>query len=175
MDAYELNLVGTFALSLADIQRKAMLECGLETADMTALLAVYARPGSAIGDVAATTSLTHSGAVRAVDRLEAQSLLIRKQAPDRRVAALQCTERGEATANCLLTARKEAIGDVLGGLSAKGRAALVHTSKILLTKLTEDQTEAWRICRLCEHSICMGDDCPVGSGVRNRKLREDSK
>jgi hypothetical protein len=46
------------------------------------------------------------------------------------------------------------------------RRSLERLAERLLQSLPKpDRADAWRICRLCEHTVCRGDDRPVGRSV----------
>jgi DNA-binding MarR family transcriptional regulator len=167
MTYHRSNLLGALAIGIGDLQRATVAGAvDLDAAALSTLLAVFARPGSSVGDVALTTQLTHSGAVRVIDRLCAISLLERSAAQDRRAVALRCTQTGAEAAQRALDARGAALGSLIETLSAAERAELARLATKLLAHLPHTRADAWRICRLCEHAVCRGDDCPVGKAVR---------
>ncbi len=164
------NLVGALSVGVGDLQNAAMTHAvGIDPTTLAALLFIYTRRRCSVGDVAKTTCVTHSGAVRAVDRLVSLGLATRRSdAKDRRIAALSCTSAGSTIAKRALSARRAALDglltDALG--SKAGRVAAAEIFKRLLASLRpKSQADAWRICRLCEHMVCRGDDCPVGRAV----------
>ncbi len=165
MDAYSLNLLGALAVGCCDVQQNAMAELQLPSADLAALLAVHARPGSTVGEIAATTGLTHSGAVRVLDRLASMGAIERRIGLDRRTVALRCTTAGRRKAERALALRQAALGSVVQGLTKRELEVFRTVAQKLLSRLPQDQRDAWRICRLCDHGVCRGTDCPVGSAV----------
>ncbi|HLI12017.1 MAG TPA: MarR family transcriptional regulator [Alphaproteobacteria bacterium] len=166
MAALLSNLLGALALGCADLQHVAMgRAAGLGAAELAALLAVFTRPGSTIGEVASTTALTHSGAVRVTDRLAAAGLVKRREGRDRRTVTLRCTAAGRERAEHALAARRAALGALVATLPSADAATLRRLAARLLARLPADRAEARRICRLCEHAVCRGTDCPVGSAV----------
>lgn len=165
MDTRTLNLLGALAVGCSDVQDAAMSETGLDSTELATLLAVHTRPGSTIGDIALTAGLTHSGAVRVVDRLSRSDLVERKVGVDRRTVALHCTSAGAARATFALDSRRRALANVVTGLTRAESAAFRSIAEKILSGLPADQPHAWRICRLCDHGACRGRSCPVGTAV----------
>jgi DNA-binding MarR family transcriptional regulator len=168
--AHLTNLLGALAVGCADLQLAGMHHAtALDEAALAALLAVHTRPGSTIRDVASTTGLTHSGAVRTADRLQHAGLVIRTaKATDRRIVGLHCTRAGTAKANAALASRRAGLAALVAGaaITASELPMLEHLLERLLEGLPKaDRGDAWHICRLCEHTTCRGGDCPVGRTV----------
>ena len=164
------NLLGALSVGVGDRQNIAMVQAAaLDLTALVALLAVYAHPGCSVGDVAKVVCVTHSGAVRTVDRLLSLGQVERQtNVEDRRAVALLCTQKGTVTAQHALAARQAVLDELL--VNALGgeleRATAKDIFERLLTALyPETRIDAWRICRLCEHAVCRGDDCPVGRAV----------
>jgi DNA-binding MarR family transcriptional regulator len=165
MDAHTLNLLGALSVGCADLQQFAMAEIHLPPADLAALLAVHTRPGSTVGDVSLTTGLTHSGAVRVLDRLGEAGWTERKTGRDRRTVAIYCTPEGRRKAKLALSLRQTALRNLTTGLGKRDLAAFRTLAKKLLSRLPHSRPDAWRVCRLCDHGVCSGADCPVGTAV----------
>lgn len=165
MDAYTANLFGAFAVGCSDAQDEAMAAVGVDPAALAALLAIHARPGSTIRDVALTTGLTHPGAVRVVDRLSRSGWVERRRGGDRRTVAVRCTPEGRRKAALALTLRREAILKAMRGFTRSELADFRRLVRKFLSRLPTDRPDAWRICRHCDHGVCVGADCPVGSAV----------
>jgi DNA-binding MarR family transcriptional regulator len=164
------NLFGALCIGVGDLQNAAMARAaGIDPTMLATLLFIHTRPACAIGDVAKTACVTHSGAVRAVDRLVSLGLAKRRlDSDDRRIAALYCTPVGSAIAERALAARRAALGNLLA--NALGSKVDRVTAKDIIERLLaclrpETRADAWRICRLCEHAVCRGKDCPVGKSV----------
>jgi len=165
MDAHTGNLLGALAIGCHDVQAAAMRSTDEPPAELAALLAVHARPGSTVSDVALTTGLTHSGAVRVIDRLSRAGDVERSTGRDRRTVALHCTKAGASRARSALALRRKALDGVLEALTERETATLKRLVTKLLSGLPASRADAWRICRLCDHGACRGADCPVGSAV----------
>lgn len=167
MTTYPANILGALAVGLTDLQSAAMAEAAsLSVLETSVLLIAFTRPGSIVGDVAKTIGLSHSGAVRTIDRL-VDGLLLRKTAGhDRRTVGIRCTLLGRKRAERALSVRAEVMERLLEVVPMKDRKILTTASERLLHLLPRDRVDAWRICRFCEHSVCRGKDCPVGSRVK---------
>ena len=165
MDAYTLNLLGAFAVGCFDLQQTAMGEGGLTPAELAALLGAYTRPDSTVREIAVATGLTHSGAVRTIDRIELAKWVERRTGRDRRTVEIRCTAEGRKKVRHALALRKSALTNVAKVLPKSDLAAFRRLAKKFLSQLPEDRSDAWRICRLCEHGVCRGAKCPVGSAV----------
>lgn len=119
--------------------------------------------GESIGALAKSLGLTHSAAVRLVDRLEASGLVKRGSAADGRAVSVTLTATGRQLGRDILSARERALGDVLEGLRPAERRALATACEKLLGSLTASREDAQRICRLCDPDSCGHYEgrCPV--------------
>lgn len=165
MDDYLTNLLGALALAVSDVQDQALETQSRPRADLEALLAVYARPGSTVRDIALTTELTHSGAVRVIDRLGALGWVERRAGEDRRTVELHCTKSGSEKARSTLALRRQALRDLAETLSPAQATSFRKAAERILSSLPKDRPDAWRICRLCDHGVCDAPTCPVGGAV----------
>lgn len=159
------NLLGALAVACLDRQLAAMRADGLEEADLAALLFVRHKPGAMVGQVAEAAGLTHSGAVRVIDRLAAAGHVARAPGRDRRAVALNLTPAGRAVVRRVLRARRRALDRMLSGLDDRDVAALGRIAGRLLGAEPGQVTDAWRICRFCERGVCLPAGCPVAAAV----------
>src|SRR6476469_2671490 len=123
----EANVVGAMALAVADRLRGATEDAaGLAGALPAALVALHEfAGGQPIEFLAGALRVTHSRAVRVVDRLEEAGLARRAAAPaDGRAVSVALTAAGRRRAARVLAARNAVIEDALGGLSASERRQL---------------------------------------------------
>jgi MarR family transcriptional regulator, negative regulator of the multidrug operon emrRAB len=162
----DANLLGAMATGIQDAVRDALESAsGFDGTAVAALLAVRERPGQSITQLAAAVNLTHSGAVRSVSRLASRGLVTRGLGRDGRSRGLLLTSRGLAMTERVLAARRARLLDLLAGLPAEERACLAGAMERVLAQLPSSRTDAWRICRTCEHDVCRGPACPVGTAV----------
>ncbi len=164
--AHVVNILGALGVGLSDAAAAAVTSAtGLDETAAAALLAVATRPGQSVSDLAAGLGTTHSGAVRAADRLEHLGLLLRAPGTDRRTARLELTGDGTELAGRALAARRAALAGLLSRVDEKAIPALRQAVESILGGLPRTRHDAWHICRLCEHAVCRGADCPVGCAV----------
>lgn len=165
--AHLANVLGALGIGLADLTVSAVTSAtGLDESATAALLAIAERPARPIADLAAALGVTHSGAVRTADRLQDLGLVRRyRLAADRRVARLRLTSRGAALADQALSARRAALAGLLAGVDDAAIPALSQAIAAILRGLPRTRHDAWHICRLCEHAVCHGTACPVGSAA----------
>ncbi len=125
-----------------------------------ALVAIGSYPVGTIERLRVVLGLTHSGAVRLVDRLEEDGLVERRRSGGRAVS-LALTDAGERRMRGVLAGRRRALEGALGGLSPSDRERLAVLLEKLLSGLTDGFERSERICRLCEVDACPQEVCPV--------------
>jgi MarR family transcriptional repressor of emrRAB len=158
------NVVGAFALAVADaLRRAAEAEAGQSGAAAAALLTIEARPGRSIEQLRAPLGLSQPGAVRLVERLERQGWIERRPSPGR-ATALHLTPAGETVAERIHAARAGALAALLEPLDGDQLAALTAAAGAVLAAATADRPALERLCRLCERDVC--DECPVAGALR---------
>lgn len=123
--------------------------------------------GEPIDALRQVLALTHSGAVRLVDRLAEAGLATRAAGADGRTVAVTLTPAGRRAAARVSSVRERALQDVLGALSAGERAELAALHEKLLAAVTSDRASARRLCRLCDPIACGHErgSCPVTEAV----------
>jgi DNA-binding MarR family transcriptional regulator len=165
--AHLANVLGALGVGLSDVTGSAVMSAtGLDETAAAALLTVAARPGQPISDLAAGLGITHSGAVRTADRLQDLGVVERYHlAADRRITRLKLTSHGAALADQALSARRTALAGLLERVDQAAIPALSQAIEVILRGLPRTRHDAWHICRLCEHAVCHGTACPVGSAV----------
>jgi MarR family transcriptional repressor of emrRAB len=161
----EANLLGSLSLAVADRLQLAAEDAAGRSGSAPAALAALSThlEGESIDALAKSLGLTHSAAVRLVDRLEASGLVKRAQATDGRAVSVKLTATGRELGQDILSARERALGDVLEGLRPSERRALATACEKLLGSLTASRADARRICRLCDPDACGHYEgrCPV--------------
>ena len=138
------NLLG--ALSLALCERVG------DASEPAALVTLLHHPGGSVDDLARALGLTHSGAVRLVDRLAASGLVRRTSGERGRTLALRLTAAGEGKARDVLARRQQALEPLLAELDPSECTALSALCDRLLRALTTDRSSARHICRLCDEA-----------------------
>ena len=159
---HEVNALGALAVEVARRVQEAGEAASPHGASApAALVALHGLTGGqSIDALRRVVGLTHSGAVRLVDRLAAAGLVERRVGADGRAVALQITPEGRRAARRVLARREAALESVLAPLAPRDRADLARINERLLRPLTDGQQERRRICRLCDVDAC-GRDCPT--------------
>ena len=159
------NLLGAVSLAVSDRVRAAAERGAGQGGSAPAALVSLAGylDGSPIDSLRGPLGLTHSAAVRVVDRLVEAGLARRREGPDRRSVAVELTPEGRAAAGAAGRARAEALEEALAGLSSAERAELARLHGKVLATLTDGRAAAGHICRLCDSHACGHEQgrCPV--------------
>jgi DNA-binding MarR family transcriptional regulator len=161
----DLNVIGAFALALADDLKGAMedLAEGNESA-CSALIVIGQESGLSVDRLSKILRLSQPGTVRLVDRLAAAKLVERKTGTDRRSVALRLTEAGKRQVRSLLVGRQHALIQALRGLDDWERSTLTAIASKVLRGLEHSQAECDRRCRLCDDHACPDESCPMMVG-----------
>jgi DNA-binding MarR family transcriptional regulator len=124
--------------------------------------------GASIDALARVCGLSHSGAVRLVDRLAETALVERRLGADGRAVALWLTPAGRRAARRIRAQREAALEGALAPLGAAERAGLAHAAELVLAGMAADAPRGDRICRLCDTDACgrLRGDCPVARAAR---------
>ena len=174
-DAHLVNILGALSLALADGIREATeAAAGLTGAAPAALVALEQfLSGRSTEQLAQATGLTHSGAVRLVDRLVGRGLARRGRGPDGRSASIVLTAKGRALSAEITRARAARVAAALEGIDPIDRRTLeVLTTALISTATTQRLAARQRghppagwLCRLCEFSACGRPEgnCPAAN------------
>ena len=129
-----------------------------------ALATIGHAPGLRVEDLASMLRVSHSGAVRTVDRLVAAGLVERRpSAGDRRTVELWLTPAGGRARCRVLDARNLVLGDAVAVLDPGDRDALAGLVDRLLTGIATRAGDDHSLCRLCDPDDCTAG-CPVEAG-----------
>jgi|SRR5829696_2861196 len=170
------NLLGALALSLHDRMSEAIGEATGQNETGAAMLSVLHqyldRP--TIGMLDQVVGLSHSGAVRLIDRLEAEGHLKRVSGSDARSRSVGLTRSGQRAATRVAHARAQVLEGVLAELSEEDRRTLDELiSRVLVQLIRGPGARRW-MCRLCDTGACGREAgaCPVANTARERFGRE---
>jgi MarR family transcriptional repressor of emrRAB len=173
-DARLANLLGAAAIGITDrMQDAARAAAGLDGSDPTALVALLDfSPHGTIEALSQICGLTHSGAVRLVNRLVAAGFVTRDPGSNARSVAVTLTGTGRTVALELRAARHQAIAETVAGLSSQQRAELASACEVLIGALRADRLArradgeppaGGALCRLCDFGACQRPqgNCPA--------------
>jgi DNA-binding MarR family transcriptional regulator len=169
-NAREANLLGTLSLAVAT-RLASTVNSPLGPSAPAALNALeHYLGGEPIDTLGHVLGLTHSGAVRLVDRLVEAGLAERRPGRDGRSVTVALTPAGREAAEAVRAARVAVLEDTLAVLSADERATLNGLHEKLLAGLTGNRASALRLCRLCDVEACghHRGTCPVTEARRAR-------
>jgi DNA-binding MarR family transcriptional regulator len=177
------NVLGALALAVNDQVNDAIAAAtGQPVTAASALSSVHQFLGApSVDTLCRVLGLTHSGAVRLIDRLEKDALITRGPGRDGRSRAVVLTPTGRRSAETIALVRVETLRRALSGLTAEE----VATLKGLLDKLTgtavavkfERGTAGHRwTCRMCDLTACgrAAGHCPSAETARAIVDREGS-
>ena len=188
-----INVLGAFAVALADGIRDATeAAAGMTGAAPAALVALHQfLAGRPTEDLAQATGLTHSGAVRLIDRLVDAGLVERRPGRDARSLSIVLTARGRALSRKVTVARAIAIEAALGGFDSDDSRTLLRLTDTLVANVTARRLRApargeepagW-LCRLCDLGSCgrPKGECPAANAAQDepagggRSLRRNAQ
>ena len=159
------NIVGALALVLTD----RMTEAARAAADssvtgavaLSALEQILREPR--IDLLRQVLGLTHSGAVRLVDRLEQAGLAERGPGQDGRSTTVLLTAAGRRAAAAVTEARAAALEDAMAALDAAEQRELAELAGRVLVGLKRGAGATRWTCRLCDTTACerAAGRCPV--------------
>jgi MarR family transcriptional repressor of emrRAB len=165
------NLLGALALELMErVERLSKRHPNETSSSMAALNVIGFYEGCSNNALSQALGLSHTAAVRLVDKLEASGLVASETGVDRRSVALKLTPSGRERAQELVSKRCRHLCGMLDILSEDDQRHLARISEILLKSLVDAASDADHICRLCDETSCPPDQCPV----HNRAVAIDS-
>jgi MarR family transcriptional regulator, negative regulator of the multidrug operon emrRAB len=160
------NRLGAAALTLSDAVREATeAATGMAGGIPAALVSLREwADGMSVDVLADVMRLSHSRAVRVVDRLEAAGLARREPDPtDGRRALVRLNPSGGKLADRALEARCRVLDSVVAELTGAQQRDLDRVLASLLGATTTDERAARQTCRLCDAHACGHYEgaCPV--------------
>jgi DNA-binding MarR family transcriptional regulator len=161
IDRAAANVAGALAVAIAD-----RLDADSRAA---ALITLLERGALTIEWLRRIVGLSHSAAVRLVDRLAGDGLVLRRAGPDRRSVSILLTGRGQRAAERLRREREAMLVGLLAPLEPAERRTLLALAEKVLTGTVTGRWEARLICRLCDHGVCAAPgSCPVDRAATER-------
>ncbi len=135
--------MGALSLVVADRMHAAVEPiAGLGPSAPAALAALHEfLDGGSVTQLSSVLGLTHSGAVRLVDRLADEGLVERVGAPDGRAVSVVLTRSGRGTAERILRARQESVTCALSALTSDEVDDLAAALDTMLTTVTLARAE----------------------------------
>jgi DNA-binding MarR family transcriptional regulator len=166
------NRLGALALAVTDRTSEAVTGAATHSDSVAAALSAlhHILDGPSIDRLRQVLGLTHSGAVRLVDRLERAGYARRRPGPDARTTVVVLTASGRRAAARVTAARAEVLDAALAALSPAERDTLDElVGKVLVGMMREPGATLWT-CRLCDTEACgrYTGQCPIGRAAAQR-------
>ena len=163
------NVLGAVALAVADqIAVTVTPPGGRSDSAAAALSALYHFPRNPTVDrLGQVLGLTHSGAVRLVDRLADAGLAERTPGADRRSRSVRLTAAGRRAAHRVSDRRIDYLSSLLADLSPAETDALRELlGRVMGQVVQHKQGGAW-ICRMCHLQACgrSAGNCPAANAA----------
>lgn len=164
------NRLGAIALTLSDRIRDATeTATGMAGGVPAALVSLREwADGTSVEVLAEAMRVSHSRAVRIVDRLEESGLAHRESDPsDGRRALVRLRPEGAKLADRALAARSRVLLGVVAELDGEMVLQLDRLLAALLVATTDSERTARQTCRLCDAHACGHYEgaCPVTKGA----------
>ena len=164
--AHLTNLLGAFVTNCHDqLEESLRGELGAGGGAPAALMALRTWPGSSIDELRGYLGLSHSGTVRLVERLAQSGLVDKRPGADRRTASLHLTRQGSGASRRIQGRRTALVSRLIDGLVPGEKKVLEALLHKMLRRTLRTRGEAQHACRLCDHTVCIGEACPIGSSV----------
>jgi DNA-binding MarR family transcriptional regulator len=154
------NKLGALSVLLSDAMAGAL--GGLSPTAAALLLTLYYRPGLTGTELAQVAGIAQPTASRVLDGLVHHGW-VQRRARTGRTMLLRLTPLGRRQAQSLQAARLRAMDGLVDGLPARDRAAFEQLVDTVLASTTTSRAQARTTCRLCDHAVCDGPLCPIGT------------
>ncbi|MHA2686430.1 MarR family winged helix-turn-helix transcriptional regulator [Vibrio harveyi] len=166
-NVYMKNLLGAFAIAASHaIEQRIDLLGGRNISHEIALVTVYNHPNESIDVLRKILDMSHSGAVKLVNVLEEDGLMIRcKSQLDARVTGLKVTDLGAQRVSEILSSRDAILSDVVCNLTGEQREQLIPIIESMMHAMTTDEPSARKICKMCNEDVCRKRGCPVENSI----------
>jgi len=163
------NVLGAVALAVADqIAVTVTPAGGRSDSAAAALSALYHFPGHPTVDrLGQVLGLTHSGAVRLVDRLTGAGLVQRAPGADRRSRSVRLTAAGRRAAHRVSEGRIAYLSSLLADLSPTEASALDELLGRVMGQVVQHKRSGAWICRMCHLRACgrAAGNCPAANAA----------
>lgn len=165
------NVLGALALAITTELDRTAAAIGCSHSDLAALSALdQFLDGGSIDKLRDVLGLSHSGAVRLVERLADAGLLTREAGIDGRTRSIKLTQRGRRTARAAADQRADYLDSLLGDLPATELAQLQALLKRVAGGVVQLKDGGPWICRRCDLTACGRHKgrCPVATAAADK-------
>lgn len=175
------NLLGAAATGLTDaVDDAAAADPPLDARAAAALVALLDfAPSGPVRMLSQVVGLTHSGAVRLVNRLAAAGYVARGAGTDSRSVTVTLTAQGRSAAHRIREHREQVISAALAGLTGPQRSQLTAACEVIIANLTSQRLAqraagtpppSGALCRMCDFTACgrAAGRCPAAATAIER-------
>ena len=152
------------ALSVLLQDSVAAANKGLSASAVAALLTLKYRSHATATGLMSILDLSQPATTRLLEALERKGLVAKEGRAGRTVPFI-LTAEGRRLARRLEEKRLAVAKAALSGLLNHEKRALDRMLTKVLGREDRSRAEARRLCRFCEHGVCKGAICPIGSSV----------
>jgi len=166
------NILGAAALAINDRADTVSRPAEVASDSMAAALSAMDQflDGPTLEQLRGVLGLSHSGAVRLVDRLVESGLAARGRGADGRSRRVTLSARGARIAREMSSARLTSLDALTSGLTAGERRTLTELLGRVLGKVVETKDGGAWTCRLCDLTACgrAKGRCPAANAATRR-------
>lgn len=155
------NKLGALLVEVSDGLNQTDIYSSSATAALLTLLHWAELP---VTELAEVLRLSQPATSRLLHKLEAEGLVDRPIVSGR-MAPMRLSRRGRTAAQKIQTERVQRMSELMSPLNKKDRTELDRLLSLLLSNAVVGRKHARQICRFCDHEICDGPDCPVGTAA----------
>lgn len=166
----DANKLGALGAMIRDRTETSL--AGLSPSAAALLSMLHFKPGLTTTELAAIVGVSQPTAVRLIDGLERQALIIRG-GTEGRITPLTLSKAGHSRVIKLHALRLAELDALLRPLNSRERRLFISMLDTMLASATTSRAFAVTTCRLCEHDLCGPDVCPIG--CRATELEEKRK
>lgn len=166
------NKLGALGLLLSDALERASADISPSAAAL--LLTLFYIPNTTATEAAKIAGISQPTAVRVLDGLVRQGF-VKRDGRVGRTTVLRVTPSGRQRARLLQAARLKAMNDLLRPLVSHQRTVFERAVDTLLGAATTSRAFARTTCRLCDHRICTGRLCPIGTHATEIEQEAEAK
>ncbi|MDX8517788.1 MarR family winged helix-turn-helix transcriptional regulator [Mesorhizobium dulcispinae] len=172
MQQLEANKLGALGAMIRDRTEASLRELSPSAAAVLSML--HFKPGLTTTELAEIVGVSQPTAVRLIDGLERQALIVRGK-PKGRVTPLTLTESGRAQVRQMQALRLAMLDGLLSALHPDERQRFVSMLDKILAGATTSRAFARTTCRLCEHDLCGAEVCPIGCRAAEIEKEESER
>lgn len=142
----------------------------LSSSSVSALMTLHHWGELPVTKLSAIVGLTQPATTRMLTSLK-EAGLVSDGKVDGRLRPAALTQKGKRKAATLSKAREEALTSLLAPLNKSERTSMDTMLSKILSGVVDSRETARRLCRQCDHGICTGSACPIGTEATRLERR----